>query len=88
MVAGAPVGSTIVVGTEWHLVNRLAHEFTDRQVVPLAERQCRTMAMTRLPHLLMALDSILAGSPVNVVQVDEAIAADARLALDRMIEAS
>lgn len=88
MVARAPKGSTIVVGTEWHLVNRLQSQFTDRVVTPLARRGCVTMGMTDMPDLLYALDGLLAGEPRNVVTVDAETARWARVALQRMLEAS
>jgi quinolinate synthase len=86
-VARAPAGATVVVGTEWHLVNRLRQQFTDRTVLPLAERACRTMAMTRLKHLWYVLDSLLQGEPRHVVSVDTETARWARVALNRMLEA-
>ena len=87
-VEEAPAGSTIVVGTEWHLVNRLAHTYTDRTVLPLARRGCRTMGMTTMRHLLHMLDGIIEGQPRNIVRVAEETARWARVALDRMLEVS
>lgn len=87
-VEQAPPGSTIVVGTEWHLVNRLAQEYEDKTVIPLARRGCRTMGMTRMHHLLYMLDSILSDRARNIVYVAAETARWARLALDRMLEAS
>lgn len=88
VVEQAPAGATIVVGTEYHLVQRLNAEFPDKMVVPLAVSVCNTMAMTRLPHVLLALESIVAGEPINVVSVDAETAHWARMALKRMLEAS
>ena len=87
-VREAPAGSTIVVGTEWHLVNRLSHEYADKSVVPLSPRTCKTMAMTRMKHLLYALDGLLEGAPRSIVKVDEGTAKWAQVALERMLEAS
>jgi quinolinate synthase len=87
-VERAPAGATVVVGTEYHLVQRLGVEHPDKQVVPLAVSVCSTMAMTRLPHILHALESIMAGEPINVVSVDAETAHWARQALERMLEAS
>ena len=84
----APVGSTIVVGTEWHLVDRLGRQFTDRHVVPLRRSPCKTMGMTTIRHLLYVLDSILEGTPCNIVTVDAETATWARVALERMLRAS
>jgi quinolinate synthase len=87
-VEEAPVGSTIVVGTEYHLVNRLDWQHPGKTVVPLSPRVCKTMAMTRIKHLSYVLDSILDGSPRHIVTVDDEIARWARVALERMLEAS
>jgi quinolinate synthase len=87
-VQDAPAGSTVAVGTEWHLVNRLQSRFPDRTVVPLRRVGCRTMGMTSPADLLYALDGILAGERRNVVRVDEETAHWARLALERMLQAS
>lgn len=86
MVVKASPGSTIVVGTEWHLVNRLQSQFTDRTVVPLAKRGCVTMAMTHMKDLLYVLDGLLEGAPRNIVTVDATTARWARVALARMLE--
>ena len=87
-VEQAPPGSTIYVGTEQHLVERLNRQYEERTVLPLAPRVCRTMAMTRMRHLLQVLDCLLAGEPRNIVTVEPEIAQWARVALERMLEAS
>ena len=46
---------------------------------------CVTMNRITLPKLTWALENLAAGDVVNVVSVDDAMAADARLALDRML---
>ena len=84
----APAGAVIYVGTEGHLVERLAAQYDDRTVLPLATRYCRTMGMTRMRDLLAVLNSLLAGEPINIVRVSSEIAEGARLALTRMLEAS
>ena len=86
-VEAAPAGSTIVVGTEWHLVNRLAQEHPDKRVLPLRRVGCKTMGMTTARDLLSALDAIIAGTPHNIVTVDDDTAHWARVALERMLEA-
>jgi quinolinate synthase len=87
-VAAAPAGSTIAVGTEIHLVDRLAREHAaDRTVVSLDPLVCPCSTMFRidLPHLAWILDGLLAGEVRNRITVDEATAADARVALERML---
>jgi quinolinate synthase len=87
-VEQAPSGATIVVGTEYNLVHRLDQEHPDKRVVPLSQRACRAMALTTARHLLKSLDDLAAGQPTNIVRVDEETATWARLALERMLEAS
>ncbi len=86
-VEEAPAGTTIVIGTEWNLINRLSHEHIDKQIVPLCRSTCKTMSMTTPRHLLSALDGLVQGTPRNVVRVDPETARGARAALERMLEA-
>ena len=83
-VAEAPAGSTIYVGTEWNLVNRLALRHTDRTVRPLRSVMCSNMAKITEDNLARTLVGLDTAEPVRV---DEDIAAPARLALQRMLEA-
>lgn len=87
-IAEAPAGSKWAVGTEANLVRRLNAQHPDKDIRVLGERPagCWQMAMIDLPHLLWTLEGILEGHPVNDVHVDPAIAADARIALQRMID--
>jgi quinolinate synthase len=82
------VGSSWAVGTESHLVNRLARQHTDRFVRTLsdAEANCVQMGRIDLPHLLWVLDNLADGRVVNRVSVPPDVAADARVALQRMID--
>jgi quinolinate synthase len=84
----ATAGSTIAVGTEWHFVNRLQHEYRNKNVIPLQHRECQAMALTRMRDLLAVLDSLEREEPRNVVSVEEETARWARVALERMLEAS
>ncbi len=83
-VAEAPAGSTIYVGTEWNLVNRLALRHTDRTVRPLRSCLCSNMAKITEENLARTLLGLDAAEPVRV---DENIAGPARLALERMLQA-
>ena len=87
-VQDAPPGARIIIGTEWHLVNRLHQEYPDKTILPLFRSTCMNMAMTTPKHLLYVLESILEGHPRNVVVVNAEVAGWARLALQRMLEAS
>ena len=86
-VDDAPAGSTIAVGTEIHLVERLAREHPDKTVLSLDPIVCPCSTMFRidLPHLAWVLDGLLEGEVRNRIVVDEATAADARVALERML---
>jgi len=82
----AEPGSVIAVGTELHLVLRLAHEHTDRTVVPLRRSGCVAMARTDLYNLCYSLENLAVGTPVNVVDVPPDVAVEAKQALARMLE--
>lgn len=87
VAAGEP-GSRWAVGTEANLVRRLAKRHADRTVSVLGDRQahCVQMARITLGHLVWVLDNLAKGQPINRVQVDAKTAADARIALQRMID--
>ncbi len=90
-IAESPKGTRWAVGTELNLVNRLARQAApDREVVSLDDCFCVCSTMFRIdpPHLLWALENLRDGRLVNVVAVPERIAADARVALDRMLAIS
>ncbi|MGA3215798.1 MAG: quinolinate synthase NadA [Acidimicrobiales bacterium] len=85
--AAAAPGSTIAVGTEIHVVDRLAREHPDRSVVSLDPLVCPCSTMFRidLAHLAWVLDGLVLGEVRNRIVVDEATATDARVALERML---
>jgi quinolinate synthase len=87
-VTNAAVGSQWAVGTEIHLVNRLKNENPDRFIVPLDDCGCLCSTMFRIdaPHLLWALENLAEGRVVNQISVPRDVAADARVALHRMLE--
>ena len=87
-VADAPAGSTIAVGTEVHLVNRLAAENPGKTVVSLDPLICPCSTMNRIdePHLAWVLDELVEGRVVNPIRVDAATAEWARVALQRMLD--
>ncbi len=86
-VAGAAPGSAWAVGTESNLVERLARRHGDRHVRLLAPMpaHCAMMYRIDLAHLLWVLDNLADGKVVNRISVPPAIAADARIALERML---
>lgn len=83
----SPPGSRWAVGTEIHLVNRLAQRHPDKAVRSLAGIQCLCTTMYRidLRHLLWVLDELVAGRIVNQIKVDPETKRLARLALERML---
>ena len=84
--AAAP-GSSWAVGTELNLVRRLANRHPDKQIVFLEKTVCYCSTMNRidLPHLVRQLEALAAGDVINQITVEPAMAANARLALDRML---
>jgi quinolinate synthase len=83
-------GSAIGVGTEIHLVKRLADEHPDRTVECLDPNVCPCTTMSRIdaPHLAWVLEELVAGRVRNQINVDDATAADASIALERMLSIS
>jgi quinolinate synthase len=86
-VTASQPGSSWAIGTESNLVNRLARRLPDRFIRTLGDAAalCIQMARIDLPHLLWVLDNLAQGRVVNQVKVAPAVAADARVALERMI---
>ncbi len=86
-IGRAPAGSAWAVGTELNLVQRLADEHPDKRIVFLDKTVCYCSTMNRidLPHLVWAMESLVAGQVVNQITVDEPTAAQARAALDQML---
>ncbi|MFP5380498.1 MAG: quinolinate synthase NadA, partial [Vicinamibacteria bacterium] len=81
-------GSIWAVGTEIHLVNRLANEVApDRTVVTLDQFGCLCSTMFRVSpnHLLWILDGMREGVVHNHIEVPEPTKYWARVALDRML---
>ena len=86
-IAAGPAGSTFAVGTEINLVSRLAKENPDKTVFCLDPVVCPCSTMYRVhpAYLLWTLESLVAGHVTNQIVVPPAIAAGAKLALDRML---
>ena len=88
-IRSAEPGSSWAVGTEVHLVNRLAREAADRgvRVRILSDCQCLCTTMYRIDqaHLLWVLDNLSAGKVVNRVSVHPEARVPALEALDRML---
>jgi quinolinate synthase len=81
-VEQAPPQTTIIIGTEVNLVNRLALENPDKHVLELHYSLCPNMFKINLKNLLWTLENL---GEVNVVEVAESVKQEARVALDRML---
>jgi quinolinate synthase len=86
-IARAPAGSSWAVGTELHLVNRLAAEHPDKTIHFLSPMVCMCATMYRidLPHLAWCLENLAQGTPINLIRVAPGTAAWAKIALERML---
>ena len=81
-------GSVWAVGTEIHLVNRLAEEVApDRTVVSLDQLGCLCSTMFRVSpnHLLWVLEGLLEGKVHNRIVVPDEQKYWVRVALERML---
>ncbi len=88
VIQAASAGSTWAIGTEIHLVNRMANELKDRRVISLDPNVCVCTTMFRITpqHLLWVLENLGAGKIVNRITVEKRTRHFAKLALDRMLD--
>ncbi len=87
-VEAAPAGSSWAIGTELNLVQRLANAHPDKNIVFLDKTVCYCATMNRidLPHFVWAMESLVAGQEVNVIDVDPDTEHWAKVALQRMLD--
>jgi quinolinate synthase len=87
-VAGAEPGSYWAIGTEVHLVHRLAKQHRDKHIRSLATVQCLCTTMYRIDprNLLWSLENLVEGRVVNQITVDAETRRWSRVALDRMLQ--
>jgi quinolinate synthase len=87
-IEAAPPGSSWAIGTELNLVKRLAAAHPDKQIAFLDKTVCYCTTMNRidLPHFVWAMESLVAGSVVNHIQVDPDTEKWALVALQRMLD--
>jgi quinolinate synthase len=87
-VTGSPAGSVWAVGTEIHLVNRLANTLQpERTVLSLDQFGCLCSTMFRVSpnHLLWTLDGLMDGEVHNRIVVPDDRKYWTKVALDRML---
>jgi quinolinate synthase len=87
-VSGSPSGSVWAVGTEIHLVNRLAREMhPERTVLSLDQFGCLCSTMFRVSpnHLLWILEGLVDGEVHNRIVVPDDRKYWTKVALDRML---
>ena len=86
-VSDSPAGSKWAIGTELNLVQRLANENPDKQIVFLDKAVCYCSTMNRidLPHLVWAMESLVSGRLINQIKVEDEVAKYAKVALDQML---
>ena len=86
----AEPGTRWAVGTEVHLVGRLAKRARERgvHVRMLSDCQCLCTTMYRIdqPHLLWVLDNLAEGRVVNQISVHPEVSGPALEAVNRMLE--
>jgi len=90
LVDQAPAGQMFAVGTEIHLVNRMARRFADegKRIITLDDTGCLCTTMYRISpqHLAWVLENLVEGRVVNRIQVRPSVKHWAKVALDRMLE--
>jgi quinolinate synthase len=86
-IEAAEPGTAWAIGTELNLVKRLAAAHPDKNIVFLDKNVCYCSTMNRidLPHLVWALENLVAGNVVNQIEVDPDPEHGAKIALDRML---
>ncbi len=86
----APAGSVWGVGTEINMVSRLAAENPDKTIFCLDPVVCPCATMYRIhpAYVLWVLEGLVAGLVINRIEVPAETQADAKLALNRMLEIS
>lgn len=89
-IKAAPPGHKFAVGTEINLVNRLAKQYPDKEIISLSPYQClcTTMYRIRPRWLLASFRAIKDDRPINIIKVDGDTAHFALIALEKMLSLS
>ncbi|MHB1037876.1 MAG: quinolinate synthase NadA [Pirellulales bacterium] len=87
-VESSPPGTRWAIGTEIHLVDRLKRQHPEQEIHFLAPTVCMCSTMYRIDpaHLCWAVENLEAGTPVNVIRVDDEVARFALMAVERMLK--
>ncbi|SDT38938.1 quinolinate synthetase [Pseudarthrobacter equi] len=88
-IAAATEPITFAIGTEINMVNRLAAEYPQHTIFCLDPVICPCSTMYRIHpgYLAWVLEELVAGRVVNRITVADAVQANARTALERMLAA-
>ncbi len=84
--AKAAVGSTIAIGTEINLINRMAREYPDKKIIELSGNTCpvcANMYRTTLNDLAHTLENL---GDLKPIKVSEPTRSQALVALEKMLE--
>jgi quinolinate synthase len=87
-VEAAPAGSTLAIGTEIHMVRRMAADHPDKTIFSLDPLICPCSTMFRIdgPHLAWVLEELVEGRVPNRITVEPEVAEWSRIALQRMLD--
>jgi quinolinate synthase len=87
-IESADSGTKWAVGTEMNLVNRLANEHPDKEIVSLNPTMCPCLTMNRIDieHLCWSLDQLAEGVFQHPIKVEDKDRGPALLALQRMLD--
>ncbi|MDX9702706.1 MAG: quinolinate synthase NadA [Candidatus Auribacterota bacterium] len=81
-VKEAPSGSVIAIATEINMVDRLARQYADKQIIPVARSLCPNMFKINLPKLKTTLEQL---GRYNIIEVPQSVRQDAHRALSAML---
>ena len=87
-IRNAPAGTVWGVGTEVNMVSRMAKENPDKTVFCLDPVVCPCATMYRIhpAYVLWVLEGLVAGLMINRIEVPADTKAQAKVALDRMLD--
>jgi quinolinate synthase len=87
-VAQQPAGSTLAIGTEIHMVKRLAVQHPDKRILQLCGElclDCNAMRQIDPRYLLWTLEELATGNVVNRIRIDDEDRAWGKVAIERML---